>query len=431
MAELYVGTRFVGSGASKTSISSATVVLDEASFVYDGTTKTQGVSSITVNGVALAEGTDYTVRNNSKIDAGDYTLYIDGKRKYEGTATASWSIAKATGSVSVSPSSVNILGISETATVALTVVGDGEISVSSSDTSVATVERNNDILTVTSVGDGNATVTVTLANGMNYTGDSATIGASVLNISSTLSDNTPEQIQAAAQAGIASSLWSIGAMTAAISIGAVGNMSATSACAFIIGFNHNSSIEGTGIHFQFGKTTSGTNIAFCDGGYGNYESYGTWFNMNNSDTNSGGWSSSRMRTVVCPAFLTALPTAWQNVISTTTKYSNNTGSDDLFDASGATSTNDKIFLLAEWEVYGARSCATSAEQDYQLQYDYYKNGNSKIKYQHNLTGWACFWWLRSPHASRSGRFCRVHTSGDADYNYAYYSYGFAPAFVIG
>ena len=62
------------------------------------------------------------------------------------------------------------------------------------------------------------------------------------------------------------------------------------------------------------------------------------------------------------------------------------------------------------------------------QYDYYKNGNSKVKYQHSSTGSACIWWLRSVTAGGTASFCRVSTDGGAATAYAYSSFGFAPGF---
>jgi len=428
MAELYIA-RNAYVPDTRTSLSSAVITLTPSNFVYDGNQKTQGIDSVVVNGQTLTENVDYTVINNIYTNAGDYTLKVMGMGNYKGTAIASWSIAKATGSVSVSPTTLSIQGANKTDTATLTVIGDGAISVVSSDTNVATVERSGNTLTVTSVGDGTVNIIITLAASGNYIGDSATLVVSVVDVDSVLANNTPEQIQAAAQAGIASSLWSVGAVTAPISIGAVGNMSATSACAFIIGFDHNSSKEGTNrIHFQFGKTTSGTNIAFCDSGYNSNKSSGTWFNMNNSSTNSGGWNGSLMRTVICSAFKSALPSAWQNVIASTTKYTDNTGGSSNT-ASYVTVTTDDIFLLAEYEVFGSRSYANSAEQNYQLQYDYYKNGNAKIFHNHN-TSITCHWWLRSPCAGRSDRFCLVNTSGSVYSASAYNLYGFAPGFSV-
>lgn len=110
-----------------------------------------------------------------------------------------------------------------------------------------------------------------------------------------------------------------------------------------------------------------------------------------------------------------------------TKYSDNSGggSDN---ASYVTATTQKIFLLAEFEVHGTRYYANSAERNYQKQYDYYKNGNSKVKYQHSSTGSACFWWLRSVYATYTTYFCLVNTDGGASDDIAYNSYGFAPGF---
>ena len=151
--------------------------------------------------------------------------------------------------------------------------------------------------------------------------------------------------------------------------------------------------------------------------------------MNNSWSNSGGWNSSRMRTVVCPAFMNAMPSDLRNVLKTVTKYSDNTGGGSNT-ASYVTSTTDTIFLLAEYEVFGTRSYANSAEQNYQAQYQYYKNGNSKVKYRHSSTGSTAYWWLRSVRASYPATFCRVSTDGSAHHGNAFYSFGFAPAFCV-
>lgn len=245
-----------------------------------------------------------------------------------------------------------------------------------------------------------------------------------------LANNTPEQIQAAAQGGIASSLWSVGDAIPIYLSGTVGALTLSGTYyAFIIGFDHNSSIEGgNSIHFQFGKTSAGADIAFVDGNYGGSGS-SAGFRMNSSNTNSGGWNGSYMRKTICPAFLSAMPTEWQNVIAACTKYSDNTGGGSNA-ASYVTTTSDKIWLLSEFEVQGTRSYANSAEQNYQKWYDYYKNGNSKVKYKHNATTTACGWWLRSVGAAGSGFFCVVYTGGSVFSGYANCSDGFAPGFKV-
>ena len=158
-----------------------------------------------------------------------------------------------------------------------------------------------------------------------------------------------------------------------------------------MGFNHNSSREGSNrIHFQIGKIGT-TAVALCDSKYNNT---GTddGFRMNKSNTNSGGWNGSHMRKSVLGnsgtptnpvggSLMAALPSDLRAVMKSTTKYTDNTGggSDN---ASYVTATTDYLFLLAEFEVFGTRYGANSAEQNYQLQYDYYKAGNSRVAYNH-------------------------------------------------
>ena len=86
--------------------------------------------------------------------------------------------------------------------------------------------------------------------------------------------------------------------------------------------------------------------------------------------------------------------------------------------------------MSEFEVHGARSYANSTEQSYQKQYDYYANGNKKIKYKHDATSSACLWWLRSVVAPTSMHFCGVAMNGAANSDGAYRSYGFAPGFKV-
>lgn len=253
---------------------------------------------------------------------------------------------------------------------------------------------------------------------------------SFLSADPVLENNTAATIQAAAQSGQAANYWAVGDKIGIALSGTVGALSLSGTYyAFILGFNHNSGVEGSNsIHFQFGKTSTGVDIAFVGG---NYNSTGSsaGFRMNTNNINSGGWNGSYMRQTICPAFLAAMPTAWQNVIAACTKYSDNTGGGSNT-ASYVTATSDKIWLLAEFEVHGARTSANSAEQNYQKQYDYYKNGNSKVKYKHNATTTACFWWLRSVRANALSAICYVGRDGSARDAYAYYSLGFAPGFMV-
>ena len=252
-------------------------------------------------------------------------------------------------------------------------------------------------------------------------------------IGTPLNDFTWGQISAISSLGLASEYFSVGDRKAVALSGTVGSLalSGTYYC-YIIGINHNSEIEGTNrIHFQFGKTAAsgGTDICFVDSGYNSNKTSGSWFNMNNSKSNSGGWNSSRMRTVICPAFKSAMPSDLQAVLKTVTKYSDNTG-DGSNTASYVTATTDDIFLLAEWEVFGIRKYANSAEQNYQAQYAYYSVGNSKVRYRHNANDSTAYWWLRSVRSNYPSDFCFAGSSGNINYSLAVTSGGFAPAFCV-
>lgn len=252
-------------------------------------------------------------------------------------------------------------------------------------------------------------------------------------IGTALNDMSWADIRRISDAGLASSYFNVGDRKAVTLHGTVGSLSlnGTYYC-YIIGIDHNSAIEGTNrIHFQFGKTAAsgGTDICFVDSGYGTGKTSGAWFNMNNANSNFGGWKSSLMKTVICPAFKSAMPSDLQAVLKATTKYSDNTGGGSNT-ASYVTATSEEVFLLAEFEVFGVRSYANSAEQNYQAQYAYYSAGNSKVRYRHSATGSTAAWWLRSVYAGSFNFFCDVNASGSADDGVAYYSRGFAPAFCV-
>ena len=112
-----------------------------------------------------------------------------------------------------------------------------------------------------------------------------------------------------------------------------------------------------------------------------------------------------------------------------TKYSDNTGggSDN---ASYVTATTDYLFDLSEFEVQGSRTYANSAEKNYQLQYAYFKAGNSKITYNHGNTGTAVWCFSRSVCYLNTSIFCVAITDGGASLADAYSSGGRAPGFTV-
>lgn len=250
-----------------------------------------------------------------------------------------------------------------------------------------------------------------------------------------LNDYTWEEIRLISDAGKASAYFSVGDRKAVTLNGTVGSLTFSNETyyCYIIGIDHNATIEGTNrIHLQFGYSAAsgGVHLAFADSGYNKSKTSGAWFNMNNANSSSGGWKSSLMKTVICPAFKSAMPSDLKAVLKATTKYSDNTGGGSDT-ASYVTATSEEVFLLAEFEVAGARSYANSAEKNYQAQYAWYSAGNSRERYRHSDAGSAAAWWLRSVNVYNSSSFCNVNASGGAVYRSgAYYSFGFAPAFCV-
>ena len=257
----------------------------------------------------------------------------------------------------------------------------------------------------------------------------------VISIPTVLNNATWAQIKEVAEKSQGPNYWSVGdtkqiTMNGKVSDGLT--LSSYSTYVYIIGFNHNSSVEGTGIAFGGFKTAAsgGTDVALCDSGFGSSKTSGQWFNMNNSSTNTGGWNSSRMRSTTLPLVKSALPSDLQAVLKTTTIYSDNTGGGSDV-ASYVTATQDELYLLAEFEIFGVKRYANTAEQNYQKQYAYYVAGNSKVKYRHDSTATTVRWWERSVRATYASHFCFVTIDGTAGYGNAYVSYGLAVAFKIG
>ena len=261
-------------------------------------------------------------------------------------------------------------------------------------------------------------------------------------VSPTLNDNDWAKIREVSDKGEGANYWSIGDRKKVTLNGKVGHLTLSNytTYAFIIGFNHNASVEGANrIHFQLAKTalSGGKDVALCDSSYNSNVSTTGYFSMNSSRTNSGGWASSQMRTNICGTSLSSysgtiisvIPAALRAVLKSVTKYTDNTGNKSTA-ASAVTATTDYFFLLSEYEVFGSISYGNTNEKNKQAQYAYYSAGNSKVKYNHSATSTAVNWWLRSPHARRTANFVRVDTDNAVNDTNANYSHGFAPGFCV-
>lgn len=257
-------------------------------------------------------------------------------------------------------------------------------------------------------------------------------------VAAELNTNSWEMIKAVSDAGQGANYWSVGDTKDVTLSGNWQslNVSNVTVKAFIIGFDHNSAVEGEHrIHFLMGKIGTAM-VAFCDSQYGSQTS-GAYFTMNTENINSVGWVASRMRKTVLGnsntpdvplegSLMAVLPEDLLAVMKPVTKYTSNTGNTSA--PSAVTATTDYTFLMAEFEIFGARTYANSAEQSKQAQYDYFKAGNPKVFYKHSATTTAIYAWLRSPVASNRNDFCIVYESGASSPAAATRSLGVAPGF---
>lgn len=264
----------------------------------------------------------------------------------------------------------------------------------------------------------------------------------VTTVNTTLDSNSWATIKAVSDAGKGDNYWDVGDTRNIVINGNVGESvyKNITIAAFIIGFNHNSIIEGNNkIHFQIGKISNKL-IGLCDGRYGSSVSGSGYFSMNTYRTNAGGWNDSYMRKTLLGnsgtpssppsnSLLAAISADLRAVMKDVRKFTDNTGG-GADHVSYVTGTTDYLFLLAEFEYHGSRTYANSAEKNYQKQYDYYKAGNSKVHNRFENPESAVYAWTRSAYAGNGDTFCRVYTDGTPGNGTADGSGALAPGFAV-
>ena len=142
----------------------------------------EGVTDLTYNGTeqtivpvvkhgttTLTEDTDYTKGGTSSAtNAGDYVVTFTGTSNYTGDMFKSWKINKATGTLSYADTSISKADTETTPfTNPLTHVGDGTVSYTSSNTSVADINPSTGEVSPTGTR-GTTTITATLTGAVNY-----------------------------------------------------------------------------------------------------------------------------------------------------------------------------------------------------------------------------------------------------------------------
>lgn len=220
-------------------------------------------------------------------------------------------------------------------------------------------------------------------------------------VGDTLNDTTWDNIAIVSKLGKAQDYWKVGD-TKTVAVNGVNYQFQ------IIGFDHDTLTTADG-----SRTKAGITFQLVD-------CLNTTYSMNGSNTNSGGWNGSTMRTSTMTTLLNQLPAALKNVLKSVNKLSGTGGGS----TSGTQTTHDKLFLLSEVEIFGTTTYSVPGEG---TQYAYYKAGNSKVK---KVNGSAYYWWERSPASGHTNYFCYVNASGNATIDSASNSRGVSFGFCV-
>ena len=388
----------------------------------------------------------------SGTTAGSYTATFTPKTDYrwsDGTTAAkevTWTIGKAAGSLTVSPTAITLNATAKTATITVTRAGTGKISASSNATGIATISPASSTatgsvtFTVSSVNDttGSATITFSVAADTNYNAPSnktvaitasfkptaSTTATSGVTYTDGLSGLDAETVSLFGEAISNNSAITNTTSTVYIDFGSVHRkidigdrvtlaLNGTNYIFDVIGFNHDTLTTAAAYGANTATGKAGMTLQMHD-------LFAATYGMNSTSTNYGGWMHSDMRNSTMVTMKGYLPDDWEAIIKPVNKaYGTGSGS-----FSGTGTISDSCFLLAEIEIFGVAAHSVSGEGS---QYAYYKAGNSKIKYKN---GSADAWWERSPRTGSSNDFCCVNSNGTAGNLYASYGYGVAFGFCV-
>ena len=422
-------------------ITITTVPSQSGTLTYNGNSQSPswtGYSSTTMTLGGTTSGTN----------AGSYNATFTPTTNYrwsDGTVTAktvAWSIGKATGSLSITPTSITLNASNKSATITVTRAGDGVISATSSATGVAKVSVSGTTVTVSSVNDttGSATITISVAAGTNYTAPASKTCAVTASFKPTASTTATSGVT------YTSGLSGVAATDVTLFAEAISNNSGITNATSTVYIDFGSVHRKVSVGDQVTLALNGTNYAFDVIGFNSdtlndafaydndkatatgmagitfqmHDCFATTYSMNSSNTNSGGWAGSTMYASTMATMKSYMPTAWQSAIKTVEKLSGKGGGS----SSGVDISENECFLLAEIEIFGSTTYSVSGEG---AQYAYYKAGNSKVK---NRSGSAYAWWERSPFSGTSSIFCYVNSNGGAGYDYASSSFGVAFGFCV-
>lgn len=368
----------------------------------------------------------------SATNAGTYIATFTPGSNYrwaDGTTTAinvNWTINKATGSLSVNPTTVAINGNNYSSGVAVTITraGDGAISYSPTSISGLTLSLNGNTLTIKGNGStpvSATTITIKVAAGTNYTAPSnKTITVSA------------EYWSWGADGGTVDAAWFAGLKNYLASH--TGASIKTSNGGAILGTTKSVTLSSP----VLGTTTHLIRVIGVDQDANNTVTFQTknCLSQYTSFGSNAVWIGSTARSL-CQNYYNAFP--GKAAIKTVSKGTcPNYGSRNQ----DVTYNNETVFLLSEREfgldsyspLATANSTTSRAEctNGKNFAYSYYTSNATRVMYLGDTsTSSYGYPWERSRYYSYSNVVCCVGDSGVANYDNYNISHGLAPAFVIG
>lgn len=371
----------------------------------------------------------------SAAPAGTYTAKFTPKDNYRwadgttSTINVSWTINKANGSLSVSPTTVAINGNNYSSGVAVTITraGDGVISYSPTSISGLTLSLSGNTLTIK--GDGSTavsakTITISVAAGTNYTAPSSkTITVSA------------EYWSWGADGGTVDAAWFAGLKNYLRTH--TGASLRTSAGGAVLGTTKSVTLSSA----VLGTTTHLIRVIGVDQDADNTVTWQTKNCLNDQTTfgSSAVWIDSTARSL-CQNYYNAFP--GKDAIKTVSKGTCPSRSTSSSRNDAVTYNDELVFLLSEREfgldAYSPLSVANSSTskaectQGKNFSYSYYTSNSTRVMYKGDTsTSNYGYPWERSRSCSTSNYVCRVYNDGSAGSSSYYNSSGLAPAFVIG
>lgn len=443
-----------GSSVSATpeKITIASVPTQSGSLTYNGTEQTATFSGydtdqMTATGITGTNAGTYTASFTPKSDY----MWWDGT---ETAKTASWTISKATNTITASPSSISLDTTTLYQDVTLTQTGDGVLSVVSGDTDVVTVGAiENGVFRATGIDTGNTTITVSSTATENFEAGTLEIACVVLFIVS-WATGTDEQIAAAIAAADRGEIdlyadygwrvgderdvqlsamdasgtfdgvsWTVGESHVAQTVTLVlmdggttsetGNTftgtAASDVYTFVTSVKNKDGTTRTNPSFIVGMKDYLTKNASREGGY-----------VNSSPTSEGSWNGCSRRNWCNGAFRGSFSSTLRPIFK---KFNCITAK--TYNGSTNQTSQDYFALHAEREVYNSRSMSNQTEYNALKQLEYYKTQSNRIKKARGGSS-ADSWWERSPSTSGIREYCDAGSSGYPGAFEATTSLGLAP-----